>query len=178
MRRSLSPVYFVIAIYAVLGVIGYFEMRCLARSSPTHSDSFLGRLQGRWNGEGTAFGGKATVWQKWEWVLGDKFFRLSLKYETKGADGKSQVFEGSGYYKAKGEGKYEGQWLDSQGNLYPINAQIEGDALVALWGITGRIEGKSIYRLIESGKQLEATDAIRQKDGGWIEFSRLNLRRE
>jgi hypothetical protein len=141
-------------------------------------DSYLSRLQGVWNGDGTAFGGKATVQQKWEWVLGDKFFRLSLKYEIKGADGKTQVFEGHGYYKAKGEGKYEGQWFDLQGNQYPINATIEGDALVAMWGIPGKVEGRSTYRLIESGKQLEATDALKQKDGGWREFSRFNLRRE
>jgi hypothetical protein len=141
-------------------------------------DSYLSRLQGVWNGAGTAFGGKATVQQKWEWVLGDKFFRLSLKYEIKGADGKIQVFEGHGYYKARGEGKYEGQWFDLQGNQYPINATIEGDALVAMWGIPGKVEGRSTYRLIESGKQLEATDALKQKDGGWREFSRFNLRRE
>ncbi len=141
-------------------------------------DPFLSRLQGDWGGEGTAFGSKATVRQKWEWTLGGKFLRLSLKYETKEADGKSQVFEGHGYYKAKGEGEYEGQWFDSQGNLYPINAQLEGDALIALWGIPGKVEGKSTYRLIEAGKQLEAADAIKQKDGGWREFSRFALRRE
>lgn len=149
----------------------------LARPA-NYFDPFFSRLQGAWNGEGTAFGSKAAVWQKWEWILGDKFFRLSLKYETKGADGKTQAFEGHGYYKAKGEGKYEGQWFDLQGNQYPINATLEGDALVALWGIPGKVEGRSTYRLIESGKQLEATDAIKQKDGGWREFSRFNLRRE
>jgi hypothetical protein len=141
-------------------------------------DPYLSRLQGVWIGEGTAFGGKSTVQQKWEWVLGDKFFRLSLKYEIKGSDGKTQVFEGHGYYNARGEGKYEGQWFDLQGNQYPINATLESDALVAMWGIPGKVEGRSIYRLIESGKQLEATDALKQKDGGWREFSRFNLRRE
>jgi hypothetical protein len=49
---------------------------------------------------------------------------------------------------------------------------------VAIWGIPGKVEGRSTYRLIESGKQLEATDALKQKDGGWREFSRFNLRRE
>jgi hypothetical protein len=141
-------------------------------------DPYLSRLQGVWNGAGTAFGGEATVRQKWEWVLGDKFFRLSLKYEVKGADGKTRAFEGHGYYKASGEGKYEGQWFDLEGHQYPINATLEGGALVALWGIPGKIEGRSTYRLIESGKQLEATDAIKQKDGAWREFSRFNLRRE
>ncbi len=143
-----------------------------------HTDSNLNRLQGVWKGEGTAFGGKATVEQKWEWVLGGKFFKLSLKYETRGADGRSQTFEGHAYYKVKGEGKYEGQWFDLQGNQYPINATLDGDALSALWGIPGRVEGRSTYRLLESGKRLEATDAIKQKDGAWSEFSRFNLQRE
>ncbi len=140
------------------------------------ADPFLARLQGEWSGEGTAFGSKATVQQKWEWILGEKFFRLSLKYETKTADGKSQVFEGQGIYKAKGEGKYEGQWFDVQGNQYPIQAQLEGDALVALWGIPGKIEGRSIYRLVESGKALEASDSMKGKDGSWKDFSRFNLK--
>jgi len=143
-----------------------------------HFDSYLSRLQGAWNGEGTAYGGKATARHKWEWVLGDKFFRLSLRYETKGADGKTRAFEGHGYYKAIGEGKYEGQWFDLEGHQYPINASLESDALVAMWGIPGKVEGRSTYRLVESGKQLEATDAIKQKDGSWREFSRFNLRRE
>jgi len=143
-----------------------------------NTDSYLSRLQGVWNGAGTAFGGKATVQHKWEWVLGDKFFRLSLKYEAKMADGKTRAFEGHGYYKANGDGKYEGQWFDLEGHQYPINATLEGDALVALWGIPGKVEGRSTYRLIESGKQLEATDAFKQKDGAWREFSRFNLRRE
>lgn len=28
-RRFLSPIYFVIAVYALLAVIGFFELRCL-----------------------------------------------------------------------------------------------------------------------------------------------------
>jgi hypothetical protein len=64
------------------------------------SDLFFNQLQGDWSGEGTAFGAGAAVRQKWEWVLGEKFFRLNLRYEVKTADGKTQVFEGHGYYKS------------------------------------------------------------------------------
>ncbi len=105
----------------------------LARAQSTSSpDPFFARLQGEWRGEGTAFGTTARVQQQWTWQLGGKFFRLSLRYETKSKDGTTQVFEGHGYYQAKGGGKYLGRWFDSQGNDYPINAQLEGDALVAL----------------------------------------------
>jgi hypothetical protein len=138
-------------------------------------DEYLQRLHGDWKGEGMAFGSAAQVQQKWEWQLGDKFFRLSLRYETKSKDGKTQVFEGHGYYQAKGGGKYAGRWFDSQGNDYPINAQLEGDALIALWG--GKVEGRSIYRLTEAGKQMEASDAIKQADGSWKDFSRFVLKR-
>jgi hypothetical protein len=140
-------------------------------------DPFFSRLQGAWKGEGNAFGAKAQAVAKWEWMLGDKFFRLTLRYETLGKDGKKQVFEGHGYYQPKGGGKYEGRWFDSQGNTYPIQAQLEGETLVALWG-TGAYQGRSAYHLNEAGKQLELTDAIKQKDGSWKEFSRLNLQRE
>ena len=148
----------------------------LARAQSTSSpDPFFARLQGEWRGEGTAFGTTAQVQQQWAWQLGGKFLRLSLRYETKSKDGTTQVFEGHGYYQTKGGGKYLGRWFDSQGNDYPINAQLEGEALVALWG--GKVEGRSIYRLIELGNQMEASDSIKQADGSWKDFSRFVLKR-
>ncbi len=162
-----------IVVTLIASVISAFASE-KAFSSP---DPFFNRLQGDWTGEGMAFGAQARIQTKWEWALEGKFFRLSLKYETKGSDGSVQVFAGHAYYQAARQGAYEGQWFDSLGNQYPIKARLEGDALIALWGIPGKIEGKSVYRLTESDKGFEVTDALKQKDGSWKEFSRFKLHR-
>ena len=53
---------------------------------------------------------------------------------------------------------------------FPIKAQADGDALVALWGSADQEQGKSVYRLLEPAK-MEVIDSVRQKDGTWREFS-------
>jgi len=142
------------------------------------ADPFLDRLQGDWTGQGTAFGLTAQVQTKWESVLDGKFVRLSLSYTTKTLSGVEQSFAGHGYYQAKGEGVYEGYWFDTQGNQYPIKAKLEGDSLTALWGIPGKVEGKSVYSLTDSGKLFAVNDSLKQKDGSWKDFSRFELKRK
>jgi hypothetical protein len=139
---------------------------------------FLDRLQGEWTGQGTAFGLAAQVQTKWESVLDGKFVRLSLSYTTKTNSGVEQTFAGHGYYQAKGEGAYEGYWFDTQGNQYPIKAKLEGNSLTALWGIPGKIEGKSVYSLTDSDKSFGVNDSLKQKDGSWRDFSRFELKRK
>lgn len=146
-----------------------------AEASP--SDLFLNRFQGTWQGDGKSLGMSARLQMKWEWVLRSKFLRLSLKNEMQRAAGQTQVFEGHAYYQSVGEGKYEGKWFDSQGASFSISANIEGDALTALWGSPGQEHGKSVYRFMEAGK-LEVVDSVRQKDGTWKEFGRFIVIRQ
>ncbi len=138
-------------------------------------DDALTGVGGGWSGSGKFFGMDATAQAKWEQVLGGKFLRLHISYEMKTPDGKAQQFEGIGYYQSKGEGKYEGRWLDSQGNSYPITATFENSTLTSLWGDAGKSEGKSTYRINSVEKTLEVVDATKQKDGNWKEFSRFRL---
>lgn len=140
----------------------------------------MNRLSGSWQGEGKTLGMPARLQMKWEWVLGNKFFRLSLRNEMRGANGKTQVFEGHAYYQAVGsvpEAKYEARWFDSRGLSFPIKAHAEGDALIAFWGTPETEQGKSVYRLIEQSK-VEVVDSVRQQDGTWKEFGRFVVRRE
>jgi len=143
----------------------------------SETEQFLNRFQGSWEGEGRAFQMTARLQMKWEWVLGDKFLRLSLRNTMRGTNGQTQVFEGHAYYRSSGESRYEGKWFDSRGESFPIKAQAEGDALLALWGTPEQEQGKSIYRIIESGK-MEVVDSVRQKDGTWKEFGRFVISRE
>ncbi|HSO73215.1 MAG TPA: hypothetical protein VLU47_00130, partial [Blastocatellia bacterium] len=120
---------------------------------------------------------KATQQLKWERVLEGKFARLSLRVEPKPSAVGNQAFEGHAYYRQTEAGQYKGNWFDSQGNAFPINAQQGGDTLTAMWGEPGKEEGRSTYRLLEAGSKLEVVDAFRAKDGSWREFGRFVLSR-
>lgn len=146
------------------------------RLEASSTDAFMNRLQGTWQGDGKAFGMSARLHMKWEWVLGGKFLRLSLKNEMQSATGNT-AFEGHAYYRWAGEGKYEGEWFDSRGASFPIKGNLDGDALTALWGAPGGEQGKSVYRLQEAGK-LEVVDSVQQKDGTWKEFGRFVVVRQ
>jgi hypothetical protein len=137
------------------------------------SNQFLSRLEGNWQGNGKTLGMAANLQLKWEWVLNKKFLRLTLKNEMSTPNGQKQVFEGQAYYHASAA---EAHWFDSRGIMFPIKAQIEGDALVSMWGSPDKEEGKSRYRLIDANT-LEVIDTVKQKDGTWREFGKATLKR-
>src|SRR6185369_2034496 len=145
-------------------------------SPAPRDDPFFSRLLGTWIGKGTAFGSPARVQARWESVLEDKYTRLNLNYVYRDSNGAETSFSGHGYYQNKGNGLYEGYWFDTQNNQYPIKATLDGDSLTALWGIPDKIEGRSIYRIVDGGKSLEVVDALKQKDGTWKEFSHFKLK--
>jgi len=142
--------------------------------------ALVNRFHGTWQGDGKTLGMNARLQLKWEPVLGNKFVRLSLRNEMSAAGGKTQVFEGHAYYQRVergGETRYEARWFDSRGLSFPINAQVDGESLVAQWGSPETEQGKSVYRLIEPGK-MEVVDWVKQKDGAWKEFGRSVVVRE
>jgi hypothetical protein len=141
-------------------------------------DNFLNRLHGDWEGEGKAFRGAAHLRLKWEWVLDNKFLRLSLRNEMSGPNGAKQIFEGQAYYRSAGVDKYAAHWFDTRGTTFPIRAQLEsnGNTMTAWWGSPETEEGKSTYHLID-GTTMEVIDAVKQKDGTFREFGRVTLKR-
>jgi hypothetical protein len=148
-----------------------------AGQSASPGDSFLQRLEGTWQGDGKTLGMPARLQMKWEWVLGGKFLRLSLRNEMKSASGSIQIFEGHAYYEPAGQGKYEARWFDSRGLSFPIKGAVEADALTAQWGTPEQEQGKSVYKFLEAGK-LEVVDSVKQKDGSWKEFGRFVATRQ
>jgi hypothetical protein len=142
-------------------------------ASPSSDNVGLERWEGPWMGEGKFFGQPATQHLKWERVLDGKFLTLKLRVEAAG----KTLFEGHAYYQPTAASQYDARWFDSQGHIYPIKAQLEADTLTAFWGEPSKEEGKSTYRLLNAGKQLEVVDAVRNKDGSWREFGRFVLKR-
>ena len=147
------------------------------RLTHAQTEPLLTRFQGSWQGEGKAFAMTARLHLKWEWVLGAKFLRLTLKNTMRTANGQTRVFEGHAYYHPIGESKFEANWFDSRGVVFPIKAQAAADELIAHWGSPEQEQGRSTYRIIESGK-MEVVDSVQQKDGTWKEFGRFVVTRE
>lgn len=142
-------------------------------SSTVADPQALARWEGHWAGDGKFFGQAATQHVQWQRVLGGKFLRLTMRVEAGG----KPLFEGHAYYRQTEGVHYDARWFDSQGHLYPIKAQLDGDTLTAFWGEPSVEEGKSTYRLLDAGKQLEVVDAVRNQDGTWREFGRFTLKR-
>jgi hypothetical protein len=140
------------------------------------TDKFLNSLKGDWEGEGKAFGGAALLRLKWEWVLDNKFLRLTLRNEISMANGAKQIFEGQAYYRSAGVDKYQAHWFDSRGTTFPIRALLEDNTMTAWWGSPETEEGKSTYQLIDEAT-LEVVDSVKQKDGTFREFARFKVKR-
>ncbi len=113
---------------------------------------------------------------KWEWVLENKFLRLTLKNEMSAADGAKRLFEGQAYYRPDGVDRYVAHWFDSRGVTFPIKAQLDGSTLVAWWGTPETEEGKSTYQLIDE-TTMEVVDSVKLKDGTFREFGRAKLKK-
>jgi len=143
----------------------------LVLTQPSPRDAFLGRLAGDWVGEGTVLGSRAAVHLACEWTLDGEFGRLTFA-NTMGA----RRFEGHAYYRALGNGRYRGWWFDNTGMMRPIEAYLEGDALVAKWGTPETEIGETTYRLITSST-LEIVDRVQGNDGQWREFGRVSATR-
>ena len=156
----------------VFVAVAYLSVSGFAQSPQPQPETFLKRLEGRWQGEGKTMGMTARLRLSWEWVWKNKFLRLTIRNELTAPNGQTQLFEGPAYYQHVSDGKYEATWFDSRGMTFPIKAATEGNALIAFWGSPDKEQGKSIYRILKPGK-LEVIDEVRQKDGNWKEFGRF-----
>lgn len=128
------------------------------------------RFEGAWTAEGEAFRQPARSTMQWSRTMGGRWWRLDYRIDFK-AEG-APDFEGVAYYKAAGPGRYVATWVDSTGDLHPIEATDDGTALTSLWGVPGQKYGKSEYRLTADG--VEVADWI-QRDGAWREFNRTRF---
>ena len=145
-----------------------------ARDCPT---PYLCFLNGNWAADGVAFGKPARVTMRWQAVLGGKFARIDYRIEPKGeGEGGGAAFEGVGFYRPLKSGAYDGTWFDSQGAMHPLEATFTGASLTTFWGQKGKTYGRTVYRLVGDGDDVEVVDAILDKKGRWREFSRNTLK--
>jgi hypothetical protein len=136
------------------------------------ADPFLTRLDGRWAGEGTVLNQASAIEMAWGWTLDGQFLELTFRNQMSGP--RPGTFEGRAFYRALGSGRYRGFWVDNSGAIRPIEARVEGDALVSSWGTPDTEMGETTYRLA-GATRLEVTDRVRQKGGAWRTFGQSVL---
>jgi len=157
----------------ILLTFGLFLSGMMAASDAT---SPLAGFFGEWAGPGKMFGREVSVSLSWTPALSGRFSRIHLFYRSHDDDQRFE-FEGIGYYRADDEPGFAGTWLDSQGNIHPLMAQLQDETLTTSWGTAATELGQSVYRLLENG-HLEVIDSVRNKNGDWQEFGRSVLNRK
>lgn len=144
----------------------------LCVSSPLRAEeatALIDKFEGRWTSDGPAFGGAAQSVMIWAPTLKDKFFRLDYSVAVTRDDGASFTFEGVAHYRF-GEGEtLSAYWADNSGDLHPIRAERDGDALIAHWGVDGAKQGRTRYELLSSAR-MQVIDWIKTEDG-WRQFN-------
>jgi hypothetical protein len=139
-------------------------------SAESFEPTILDRFEGRWTAEGAAFGQPARSTMQWSRAVGGRWWRLDYRIDF--TSDATPDFEGVAYYKSLAPGRHAATWVDSTGDLHPIDATDDGAALTSLWGVPGQKYGRSEYRFTAEG--VEVTDWI-QRDGAWREFNRTRF---
>jgi hypothetical protein len=150
-------------------------LAALLLPQPSTAGGFADRLVGVWTGTGTVLKQPASVRLEWAWTLDRQFLKLTFGNDM-GPAGHERRFEGHAYYRAVGEGRFRGTWFDSSGAIRPIDARIDGDALVSRWGTAETEEGETSYRLL-GADSMEIVDRVKGKDGTWRDFGKSTLTR-
>lgn len=149
---------------------------CCFFVSNAQTVNFLEKLKGNWQAKGNSLGLQADINMIWVSALGGRYTQIQYKIVMHGKEGKDQLFEGTAYYKPAGENKYIATWFDSGGDMHPITATSDENALTSLWGTPETKLGKTIYKLLDNNT-VEITDFIQKKDGSWQQFGKNTLSR-
>ena len=106
----------------------------------------------------------------WLPALHGQFFRVDYKIEMRNPSNQLQIFQGVAFYRAKRSDGFDAFWADNSGDLHPITIDLDGNALIANWGVEGAKQGRTRYELVDS-QTMEVTDWIKT-DEGWREFNK------
>ena len=131
---------------------------------------------GEWTSTDPAFGAPAQSTMAWSPALDGKFARLNYRIEMQQGSGATSVFEGVAYYRSAPGETLTAFWADNSGDLHPIVAVRDGQALVSDWGVAGKKKGRTRYELVETD-QMEVTDWVKT-DEGWRQFNHNNFKRQ
>ena len=152
----------------------FFVLISILSAISARADHPLSFLHGDWQGSGTTSGMESSIKFTWKSGFDSRFTILQLHNRMTSDEGDVFEFAGIAYYQAADEHSLSGVWIDSQGDILELNATLEQQRLVAIWGRESTKMGRSIYKLRPDGK-LEAINFIRDEQGEWQQFSRALL---
>ncbi len=138
-------------------------------------DLSLSQLEGDWTAAADPSGDGLTGALSWHPAFGGKFYLVDYRLSKANGDSQIVVFHGLAYYKNEAGPALSAFWADSNGDLLPIQAELEGSALMANWGELGGKRGRTRYVLTTSEK-LVVTDWI-EKDGSWKQFRQVEYKK-
>ena len=147
----------------------------LSPATEANEAPLLSVFVGSWQAEGEAFGAPSISEMVWsDTALGGKFFRLEYRIDRPASSGPKTIFSGLAYYQKSTSGKSSAPtikafWADTNGNLHPVSATIDGHALVAEWGTPDTEQGRTRYQLKEQNV-MEVTDWVKTTSG-WQQFN-------
>lgn len=133
------------------------------------NDLTLAPFLGHWQSDGDAFNAPARSTMRWTATMKDKQVRLDYRIEIQPDTEQSSVFEGVAYYRDTGQSSLRAFWADNSGDLHPIVASFDGEALTAHWGVAGAKQGRTRYRLTGED-EIQVTDWV-LTDDGWRQFN-------
>lgn len=113
---------------------------------------------------------KATCSSIWTHGLHPTHFQQ--RYRISDPETGAPFFEGIGTYRITPDGKLDGVWTDSNGNIHPLDGTWDGARLKVTWGTPSTEQGRSEYHFPENGT-LEVQDSVLGKDGKWRVFMQV-----
>lgn len=155
-------------------MIGGVLVAIIALVSPLNStqaadETILSSFEGEWTSTDDAFGQSAKSTMTWSKALGGKFTQINYEIQMTSDAGQTSSFTGLGYYRHQEGGSFKAFWADNTGDLHPILAKEDGNALVSIWGVEGSKLGRTRYELNDDGT-LTVTDWIKSNNE-WKQFN-------
>lgn len=165
----------------ILGLFPLFVLSCLplvvtADLGAQPATLPLDRFIGTWSGNGTLMGADAEFVMTWEWVLDQRFVRLSFQNSVQGSDGERRVFRAQAFYKPEKDAELSGTWFDSRGVVLPLKASAGPDTLTTQWGTPETEQGRTVYRLADEDR-MEVEDFV-SREGEWRRFGHATYERQ
>ncbi|MEP3467537.1 MAG: hypothetical protein ABJN65_16065 [Parasphingorhabdus sp.] len=140
---------------------------CLVLTAPSlqaeDSPTILERFTGTWIASGNSFGDDVEVKMTWSKILSGQFYRIDYQINM------MNNFSGVGHYKATKERTTSGYWADNSGDLHPLSVEFKDNAIVTIWGVAGKKQGRTEYRLVNKD-QATVTDWLLTA-GIWNKFN-------
>ena len=103
------------------------------------------------------------------WTQGLHLTHFKQHYQIRHPETGARFFEGMGTYRISADGKVDGVWADSNGNIHPLDGTWDGRRLRINWGTPETEQGRSEYHF-DPKEGLTTTDWVLRENNQWHQF--------